>query len=219
MIATVADLAGLEPDHRVLDLGCGPGRMVSALRRRLGPAGRYEGLDIVPEFVRWNQRWVTPVDPRFRFQRAAVRNDSYFPEGGPAAEYTFPYPDSEFDRIIAASIFTHLNPDAALRYLHECSRVLAPGGRLFATFFILDDQVRARLDAGRSTFRFGWPAEFGAVENPREPEFARAYERWAVAGGLAAAGLRAIAPPWSGTWSGVEGPTYQDVVVAEKAGG
>jgi SAM-dependent methyltransferase len=216
LLERVRELAGLERDHRILDLGCGPGRLVEPLRRWLGPAGSYEGLDIVPEFIRWNQHHVTPVDPRFRFRFADLRNDAYHRGGGSAEAFVFPYPDAAFDRVVAASLFTHLEAATALHYLVECRRVLKPGGRLFATFFLLDDGVRERIAAGKSCFAFGWPAPYGAVEDPRQPEFAVAFERWALAGGLEHAGLRPVAPPWPGRWSGVDGPHFQDVAVAER---
>lgn len=212
----VRDLGGLAPDARLLDLGCGAGRLVEPLRRYLGLRGSYEGLDIVPEFVAWNRRWVTPVDPRFRFRRAAVRNDAYHPSGEPAESYTFPYRDGEFDLVVASSLFTHLLAPAARRYLVECARVLRPGGRLVATFFLLDDEVLARMAAHRTDVVFPWTVPYGRIADPAQPEFAVAYEAWAVEGALAEAGLR-LASGWRrGQWSGVEGTTYQDLVVADR---
>jgi SAM-dependent methyltransferase len=41
------ELGGLEPDERVLDIGCGPGRMAVPLATYLSPAGSYVGMDVV----------------------------------------------------------------------------------------------------------------------------------------------------------------------------
>jgi len=41
-------------------------------------------------------------------------------------------------RTLAASVFTHIDFPATSRYLRETARVLAPGGRVRASFF-LDD--------------------------------------------------------------------------------
>jgi len=57
---------------------------------------------------------------------------------------------------------------------------------------------------------------YGRIADPAQPEFAVAYEAWAVEGALAEAGLR-LGSGWRrGKWSGVEGPTYQDLVFAER---
>jgi len=218
LVALAVATAGLADHHRVLDLGCGCGRLVEPLRRLLGPRGSYDGLDIVPEFIRWNRRWVTPADPRFRFHLAAVRNDAYHPAGAPAATYTFPFPDARFDTILATSLFTHLLAEDARRYLWECARVLAPGGHLFATFFLLDDGVRERMDAFRTDVRFPWSVPFGRIADHRQPEFAVAYEQWAVEGAIESAGLVLAGGVRRGAWSGVPGPTYQDLVVARRPG-
>ncbi len=210
--------AGLHADHRVLDLGCGVGRLVDPLRRALGPRGSYEGLDIVPEFIRWNRRRVTPVDPRFRFRLAPVRNDAYHPAGIPASSYAFPYADADFDTILATSLFTHLLAADARRYLSECARVLAPGGRLFATFFLLDDEVLERMSERATDILFPWPVPYGRIAEWRQPEFAVAFELWALMAALDEAGLVLVGPIRRGTWSGVEGPTYQDLAIMARPG-
>jgi len=39
-----------------------------------------------------------------------------------------PYPDAKFDLVYSSSVFTHLDADAQLAWLHEFERVLSPGG-------------------------------------------------------------------------------------------
>ena len=43
--------------------------------------------------------------------------------------------------MILTSVLTHLLEDEAEHYLAETARVLEPGGRALATFFLLDDDV------------------------------------------------------------------------------
>ncbi len=115
--------------------------------------GTYEGFDIVPQFVRWCSREITPRHPRFRFRLADVRNRQYNRHGGrPAAEYEFPFADAAFDVALAASVFTHMEPDGVRRYLEETFRVLRPGGSLACTFFLVDGEVEGLLAANRGAF-------------------------------------------------------------------
>src|SRR5262245_55753272 len=43
--------AGLSPDHRVLDVGCGIGRIAVPLLDYLSERGSYDGFDIVPRAI------------------------------------------------------------------------------------------------------------------------------------------------------------------------
>lgn len=148
----LVDDHGLQADSDVLDIGCGIGRAAVALIPVL-TEGTYEGFDIVPQFVRWCSREITPRHPRFRFRLADVRNRQYNRHGGrPAAEYEFPFADAAFDVALAASVFTHMEPDGVRRYLEETFRVLRPGGSLACTFFLVDGEVEGLLAANRGAF-------------------------------------------------------------------
>ena len=139
-LGILTETGGLEPDGRVLDIGCGPGRLAAGLTGHLDH-GSYEGFDVIPKAVRWCQQAITPRHPQFRFQVADVHNRRYHPAGSQrAVEYAFPFPDADFDVAFAASVFTHMVPAETERYLCEAGRVLRPGGRLMATFFLLNEE-------------------------------------------------------------------------------
>jgi SAM-dependent methyltransferase len=110
------DFAQLAPGDRVLDVGCGIGRMAIPLTRYLDGDGTYDGFDVVPHGVEWCRRRITPRFPNFNFRWVPVRNDDYNPEGAVVAgEFTFPYDDAAFDFVFLTSVFTHMLPrDSAL---------------------------------------------------------------------------------------------------------
>ena len=147
---------GLRPEHRLLDIGCGIGNIAIGLKDYL--RGGYDGLDIHPEAIDWCQRTLTPQYPSFRFHRADVASRAYNPNGRvPASEYRFPFPDRSFDFIFLASVFTHMMPDEVERYVREISRLLAPGGRCVESYFLLNDETRPGVAAGRSFMSFDVP--------------------------------------------------------------
>ena len=212
--------AGLAPGERVLDVGCGVGRVARALAARLGPEGSYEGFDVSAPAVAWCARRYARRRPAFRFTHLDARNARYNPAGATAGrDVRFPYPDAEFDVAVAASVFTHLLSDEVDRYLAETARVLRPGGRLLATFFLLDDAARARLRSGAAAIAFPhehWPAAFARADLPEE---AVAYDEAWVHERLAAHGLLPRRPPLRGSWSGrADAPGFQDVLVSARAG-
>jgi SAM-dependent methyltransferase len=220
LLRLVVDLAGLPPDARVLDAGCGLGRLAVPLARTLGPDGRYAGFDVVEDVVWWCRKNLARRDPRLSFEHADVVSAMYNPRGRVAPEaFAFPYPDSAFDRVVAFSLFTHLEAPAAARYLAESARVLRPGGRLLATFFLLDETAEAGIAAGHThlTFRHRTPGAVHALEDPATPEAAVALPRPWLDDALAQAGLTLLALH-PGRWTAsLDGLTYQDVVVAERS--
>ncbi len=146
-VTIIESEAGLRDDARILDIGCGPGRLAAALTARLD-GGSYEGFDVDRPSIGWCQQAITPGYPNFRFQIADIYNASYNPEGSQdPANYRFPFPDSDFDLALAMSVFTHLTPTDTEQYLREAARVLRPGGRLVATFFLVNDEIMEADDA------------------------------------------------------------------------
>jgi SAM-dependent methyltransferase len=213
------DFAGLDPRHRVLDVGCGIGRMARPLAHFLDPeVGRYDGFDVDRQGIGWCRRRYARRHPNFRFLRADLFNRRYHPGGAhKASEYRFPYEDDRFDLVIATSVFTHLLEAEAEHYLAESARVLKPGGRLFATFFVLDADSRRRIAVGEAGFPFLDAEAHVAVVSEDLPEEAVAYDREWIAARLAEHGLTTL-DVRPGTWSGREdGLSFQDIVVASRA--
>lgn len=139
-------LADLQPDERVLDVGCGPGRMAAPLTQHLNE-GSYEGFDVTPRAIRWASGNITSRHPSFRFQLADIHNAMYNPEGTQTgASFHFPYPDDSFDVSFAISLYTHLRPLETRNYLAETERVMRPGGRTLNTFFLLNDESLRLLE-------------------------------------------------------------------------
>jgi SAM-dependent methyltransferase len=130
---------GLAPDHSVLDLGSGIGRMAAGLSRYLDPAkGSYTGFDPVEAGVAWCKQ--TYADqPNFRFEWADIYNEFYRPGGTILAmDYVFPCDDASIDFAIATSVFTHLYEREIAAYFGELARVLRPGGRVFSTAYLYE---------------------------------------------------------------------------------
>jgi len=209
------ELGGLTTNDAVLDVGSGVGRMAIALAPYLNEHGRYEGFDVVPDGIRWCQQNLTPRYPRFRFQIADVRNRLYNPKGtASATEYRFPFEDGTFDFCFCTSIFTHLLPEEVAHYLAEVARVLRPGGRCLATFFL----VPAPGDVESTTLqRFSGRYRGNLVTDERIPEASIAYPEADVRRYLDESGLDVVEPFHYGSWSGrKEFLSWQDVVVVRK---
>ena len=204
------ELAGLEPGERVLDVGCGIGRMARPLVGHLGPEGAYEGFDVNPVGIGWCQ---AHYPANFRFQVVDLFNTRYAPAGAQsAAEFRFPYDDGSFDFAILTSVLTHLLEDEAAHYLDETGRVLREGGRALATFFLLDDGSRGAISEERAALRFLQPEAHVAVLRDDVPEEAVAYDEAWMREHAERAGLR-VEAVHRGTWRGAGGRSFQDLVL------
>lgn len=209
--------ADLQPHERVLDVGCGAGRAAWGLAEYLSPEGRYCGFDTFPAGVAWCQENLAPRLPNFEFCTVDVFSGVYNPAASQSAEqFRFPYPDASFDLVVLVSVFTHMLPADMAGYLSEIARVLAPGGRMFATYYFMNDDARALLAKNPSnpdfTKRYGsfW------VADPASKEDAVAYEESLVRAMLTRQGL-AAAKLVPGRWCGRRGcENGQDMLVAVK---
>jgi SAM-dependent methyltransferase len=212
------DLGGLAPGDRVLDMGCGIGRMAIPLTEYLED-GSYAGFDVGRAMIRWCRRHITPAHREFEFSWAPVYNGKYNPFGTlSAAEYRFPYESATFDFAFATSLFTHLLREDARHYVTESARVLKPGGTCFFTFFLLTPEAKREVAAGRA-MPFAHPVEGGgSILDPREPELGVAYPLEDVRGMLAEAGLELSEPVHPGLWANApDGVTLQDIVIARRS--
>ena len=212
---------GLDAQSRVLDVGCGVGRLAIPLAGVLNDNGSYDGFDISKPAIRWCSRRISKNHPNFRFQHVDVANLEYNPKGRlDPTEFSFPYPDESFDCCVAMSVFTHLLEGSAEQYLRETVRVLRMGGVALLTFFIVNDETRRLRDHGEGTYSFRHRRGSAHVDDLARPETAVAYDEAAVMGFLSNIGLEVREPPYFGAWSGRRDfKSFQDIVVARRVSG
>lgn len=212
------EYGGLKPEHRVLDVGCGIGRMAVPLTGYLTDGGEYHGFDIVKRGVEWCQANVTPRYPNFHFLHSDVRNKFYNPSGVyEASSYRFRYGDASFDFVFLTSVFTHMFPADMDNYTREISRVLKPGGTCLVTMFLLNEESKSLIEKASSTQNFVYQLAGCVTTDPTNPEGSLAFEETEVRSLLGRCGLSIREPVHYGSWCGrKEFLSYQDVVIATK---
>ena len=122
MLTVDFDRLGLRPGERVLDMGCGAGRHAFEMYRR--------GADVLAFDMDADE--LATVSEWF----AAMREEGSVPAGAEADvkqgdARDLPFPDGEFDRIVAAEVLEHIPDDEAA--IAELVRVLRPGGTIAVT--------------------------------------------------------------------------------------
>ena len=212
------ELGGLQPHHRVLDVGCGCGRMAVPLMKHLSAAGAYEGFDIMGVCIDWSRRHIAAQDPRFHFQKADVYNSYYNPGGRyQSAEYRFPFPDAHFDFVFLTSVFTHMLSADMQHYLAEVARVLKPEGRCLISYFLLTPEAQALMDNNQSAFRLAIARPDCMILREDKPEQTVGYEESFVRECCRKNGLEIAEPIHYGSWAGRKKfVSFQDLVLAVK---
>jgi len=116
---------GLTTGTSIVDLGCGSGRLSTALGGRFGTSIDYLGIDIVQSMLDYA---AAKAPPTYRF----VLN----------RDLGIPAPDETADFVVAFSVFTHLRTSETLTYLADAKRVLRPGGAVVFSFLTLPQHWR-----------------------------------------------------------------------------
>lgn len=116
----LVEQAACRAGDRVLEIGCGTGSLLLAVKRAQ-PGAEVVGLDPDPAALAIARR---------KAERAGVpvRTDAGYAD-------ELPYPDASFDRVLSSFMFHHLPRAAKEASLREARRVLGPGGRFHMVDF------------------------------------------------------------------------------------
>jgi ubiquinone/menaquinone biosynthesis C-methylase UbiE len=209
---------GLKPEHRVLDVGCGIGRMAVPLTGYLSAKAEYHGFDIVKSGIKWCQQAITPRYPNFHFTHCDIHNKQYNPHGKyQASSYKFPFDTASFDFVFLTSVFTHMFPPDMENYLSEISRVLKKDGTCFITFFLMNEESKNQIRNGSTTQPFTHEMDGYFIVTTENPEAAIAFPEPYVRKLFSKFGLSISEPIHFGSWCGRQQfLSYQDIVIAKK---
>lgn len=111
-------LEGLQPEHTLVDLGCGIGRLavhvIPALTR-----GSYIGIDISDTMLKRAKERIAQTLPTTTCRVTWIKQ----------TKPHFDLPENSVDMMCAFSVFTHMEHEDSFRYMRAALKVVKPGGR------------------------------------------------------------------------------------------
>ena len=129
--------SGLALNSRVLDWGCGAGRLAIGIREYF-PEGRikhYQGVDVQEKKIAWANKNLKA--PGFDFTYINASNSRYNPSGEKMR--TLALGASSVDIVYAYSVFSHMTEEDTAEYLKLIKNVLIDAGKAFITCFVEDN--------------------------------------------------------------------------------
>jgi ubiquinone/menaquinone biosynthesis C-methylase UbiE len=224
-VRSLAEHTPIVGDHHVLEIGCGIGRDAIPFTGIIGPNGSYLGIDIVPDSIRWCRQHISAKHPNFRFVHFDIKDQLHNPTGTrTTCEMILPAADCSIDRIFLWSVFTHMTEPNITHYLREFARVLKPEGLIFATWFVVDQEILAKAKTVDLTpFHLRFEHQVGPdcyVNDLANPLGAVAYTKTAISRMLDAADLVLSVETLPGSWSGFysEPKGAQDITILKLRG-
>jgi SAM-dependent methyltransferase len=160
-VGIVSRYLTLGPQVRLLDFGCGIGRVTAALLKQHPNVAAVVGLDIVPPLVQFCRQHISATSPCASFELVVGSNDHYdqFIDSADQIQARSHQDIRDqfghsFSSAFSFSVFTHLEKSdfaASLRFLAD---LLQPGGELLFTAFVLTPYSRQAIDRQETLFPF-----------------------------------------------------------------
>lgn len=208
---------GLEPPDKVLDVGCGVGRLAYSLAYYLNSQGGYEGFDIAQKLIQWAQSEITSRYTNFNFKVVNIYNQMYNPKGNvKTLDFVFPHPNKSFELVFLISVLTHLRAKEVRHYLDEIARVLKPGGRCLCTCFLLNAESEGAIAKGRGAHKMVHQLEECFTSNPQMPESAIGYKEPLLLGWMRERGLNVVGKYYGQWCARNQFTSYQDFLILQK---
>jgi SAM-dependent methyltransferase len=121
---------GLQPDHRLLEIGCGPLQAGAPLIRFLEP-GHYTGVDISADRLSAAADVVRRFGLEERKPRLVLSEDFGLDQLEPES----------FDRIWSFHVVIHFPLDAVRRYMHALATLMKPDGKAWFSAWVTPEST------------------------------------------------------------------------------
>src|ERR1051326_7383801 len=153
---------GVNSETRLLDIGCGMGRLPIGILSAINAIDGYCGVDVSPRCIDWCNRHINVDRPGFTFVLLDVRNERYNAQGVEIDQnFRLPFASQSFDVIYLYSVFSHMLPDDMRACCNEFRRIIKPAGYVFLTAFV--EEHVPDVSVNPDSYRMEWSGPLHCV--------------------------------------------------------
>jgi SAM-dependent methyltransferase len=153
-------------ESRVLDVGCGQGRLPIGISRVVGDV-TYTGIDVDLQSVEWCQKYIGEKHTSYQFKHLDLYNERYNNTGVKLDEsFQFDVEDKSIDIAYLFSVFSHTTETDMRAYLKDFLRVLDDNGALFFTTFVEEGVPDITINPENYGFKISGPLHVVRYNKP-----------------------------------------------------
>jgi SAM-dependent methyltransferase len=214
LVSLLINHARLSNNTRILDLGCGTGR----LAKQLPDHKHYIGLDINEYFL----SYCIKQYPHHRFILSEVQHDEFNPSGAiQVGDYSLPIDNCSIDLVACFGLFNHFYMEWFAHYINLLSHVLKAGGIILCTCLLLNDHSILQIEKGKTNRPFTFQHDLGdsKIEYSDRPLLNTAIPEILVRRCFMENKLLIKEPILYGTWCNHPNASFgHDIIIARKNG-
>ena len=109
--------AGIKKGEYVLEVGSGTGTLALAAKKKVGPSGKVNGIDVIPGMIEVSKQKAKQAQEDVSFDLGSMAD--------------IPFEANTFDVVICSFMIFHVAEKTRQKGLSEIHRVLKPNGKLF----------------------------------------------------------------------------------------
>ncbi len=206
----------LGPGSRVLDFGCGQGRLALPLSAFLdADRGAYRGVDVDADCIARNREAFSAF-PHLSFKHIDGFSERYNPDGGGWNRFRFAGVGKRYDLAFLFSVFSHVLPEDCDLLLRQLFQRLRPGGEVLTTWYLLNEPTLEAIDQGLTRRSFAVPYHGARIDSEKVPEAAVAFDADDVTRRFEACGFTDVVVRY-GAWRGtLDSWIWQDFITARR---
>jgi SAM-dependent methyltransferase len=149
------NLCKLTYSSKILDIGCGVGRLAIGILSKLKEIKLYQGIDIDKKSIIWCEKYINKNYPSFQFNYINIYNSRYNKKGLQLdRNFHFPVREHKFNIIYLYSVFSHMIENDIRIYLNEFNNLLSLKGKIFMTGFFENDVPNMMINP--DNYRMKW---------------------------------------------------------------
>jgi len=212
---------------RMVDFGCGYGKLAPVSTFFTHPNGLYVGIDIRSDCIEACKRQYANL-PRVEFHQSRDYNSMYSEQRSNDLErstpqHEWPVDPGSVDLLTSVSVFTHLQEPQALHYIEKIHDVLKPSGTAILTFHVVEEPRKPPKFSSSSKAHLLELFDFQTALPPSRNFFTSSPEVPEDAIAVNDAGLKALignrfdlVTMVRGSTTGGGDPFFQDIVILKK---